>query len=86
VGLSAFQISGGATITEVEVDEKLTARRAAQQGFNDCSFPTIAGDGHTASSAAISMHLKNLGSLENLCGRLSCCHSAAPVVANVMNQ
>lgn len=42
----AFQISGGATITEVEVDEKLTARRAAQQGFNDCSFPTIAGDAH----------------------------------------
>jgi len=30
-------------VTEVEVDLKLTARRAAQPGFNDCSFPTIAG-------------------------------------------
>lgn len=41
--VSPLQIASGATISEVEVDEKLTARRAAQQGFNDCSFPTIAG-------------------------------------------
>ena len=49
----ACQIAGGATITEVEVDEKLTARRAAQQGFNDCSFPTIAGDAHPDSTQAL---------------------------------
>jgi hypothetical protein len=37
------QIDSGKTVTEVEVDEKLTARRAAQEGFIECSFPTIAG-------------------------------------------
>ena len=40
---SSSQIASGATVSEVEVDEKLTARRKAQPGFNDCSFPTIAG-------------------------------------------
>ena len=28
---------------EVEVDSELTARRRAQQGFIEASFPTIAG-------------------------------------------
>ncbi|KAK9789963.1 hypothetical protein WJX73_006444 [Symbiochloris irregularis] len=36
---------GGRTITEVEVDEYLTGRRAAQAGFVETSFPTIAGAG-----------------------------------------
>ena len=35
----------GASLTEVEVDEHLTARRSAQQGFVEPSFPTIAGAG-----------------------------------------
>jgi hypothetical protein len=33
------------TTPEVEVDEQLTARRAAQPGFITPSFPTIAGAG-----------------------------------------
>ena len=59
--LLAFQISGGATITEVEVDEKLTARRAAQQGFNDCSFPTIAGAARTDSTWALASAQRTMG-------------------------
>jgi len=39
------QVAGGATVSEVEVDRHLTARRQAQTGFVDCSFPTIAGEG-----------------------------------------
>lgn len=39
------EIAGGGTVSEVEVDERLTARRRAQPGFMDCSFPTIAGEG-----------------------------------------
>lgn len=38
-------IAGGRVLTEVEIDEELTARRAAQQGFVEPSFPTIAGAG-----------------------------------------
>lgn len=41
---SGAQIAGGNTVTEAEVDEHLTARRKAQPGFVDCSFPTIAGN------------------------------------------
>ncbi len=41
---SGAQIAEGNTVTEVEVDEHLTARRKAQPGFVDCSFPTIAGN------------------------------------------
>lgn len=33
----------GKTLTEVEIDEHLTAYRAAQPGFVEPSFPTIAG-------------------------------------------
>lgn len=38
-------IAGGTTLTEVDIDRELTARRAAQQGFIEPSFPTIAGAG-----------------------------------------
>ena len=36
-------IAGGAVLTECQIDEELTARRAAQPGFVELSFPTIAG-------------------------------------------
>lgn len=36
-------IASGTTITEVEVDDKLTGLRAQQQGFVEPSFATIAG-------------------------------------------
>jgi Xaa-Pro aminopeptidase len=38
-------IASGTTLTEVEIDEHLTAQRAAQEGFIEPSFPTIAGAG-----------------------------------------
>ncbi|KAL4428500.1 hypothetical protein ABPG75_002589 [Micractinium tetrahymenae] len=38
-------IASGKPLSEVEVDEELTARRAAQPGFVEPSFPTIAGAG-----------------------------------------
>lgn len=38
-------IASGNTLTEVEIDEHLTAQRAAQPGFVEPSFPTIAGAG-----------------------------------------
>ena len=38
-----LQIAGGAALKETEVDKQLTARRAAQEGFIELSFPTIAG-------------------------------------------
>lgn len=37
------QMEAGKRISEVELDEHLTACRAAQPGFVTCSFPTIAG-------------------------------------------
>lgn len=37
------EIAGGAVLKETDVDEQLTARRAAQEGFIELSFPTIAG-------------------------------------------
>jgi Xaa-Pro aminopeptidase len=37
------RLQRGETLTEVDVDERLTARRAAQPGFVEPSFPTIAG-------------------------------------------
>ncbi|CAL8465329.1 g4864 [Coccomyxa elongata] len=39
------EIAAGRTLTEVDVDEFLTGRRAAQGGFIEPSFPTIAGSG-----------------------------------------
>ena len=40
------QLTGtGNSLTEVEVDDQLRASRAAQPGFIDYSFPTIAGAG-----------------------------------------
>lgn len=36
---------GGGTLTEVEVDLELTGRRAAQPGWVETSFSTIAGAG-----------------------------------------
>jgi Xaa-Pro aminopeptidase len=36
-------IESGVTLTECEIDTELTARRAAQAGFIELSFPTIAG-------------------------------------------
>ncbi len=33
----------GGVMDEVEVDAEVTARRKAQPGFVDASFPTIAG-------------------------------------------
>lgn len=38
-------IASGKTLSEVEIDEHLTAQRAAQEGFIEPSFPTIAGAG-----------------------------------------
>lgn len=38
-----LHIASGKTFTEVEVDELLTSRRAAQPGFVEPSFVTIAG-------------------------------------------
>ena len=38
-------IASGKILTEVEIDEHLTAQRAAQEGFIEPSFPTIAGAG-----------------------------------------
>ncbi|MEW5306595.1 MAG: hypothetical protein WDW36_009049 [Sanguina aurantia] len=37
------KIAAGGSLTEVEVDLELTARRAAIPGYKDLSFPTIAG-------------------------------------------
>lgn len=39
------QVAAGAALDEVTVDEFLTGRRAAQPGFVEPSFPTIAGSG-----------------------------------------
>jgi Xaa-Pro aminopeptidase len=36
-------IASGTSLTECQIDEELTARRAAQAGFIELSFPTIAG-------------------------------------------
>ncbi|KAA6418050.1 MAG: putative Xaa-Pro aminopeptidase P-like [Trebouxia sp. A1-2] len=47
-GLLAFlekEIGDGRVMDEVEVDAELTARRKAQPGFVEASFPTIAGAG-----------------------------------------
>ncbi|EJK55940.1 hypothetical protein THAOC_24261 [Thalassiosira oceanica] len=38
-------VSEGRSVSEVEIDEVLTGFRAKQPGFNECSFPTIAGVG-----------------------------------------
>ena len=35
--------AGGAEITELTIDEKITAARTRREGFVSCSFPTIAG-------------------------------------------
>lgn len=43
------EVGGGGEVSEVEVDERLTAFRACRKGFLDVSFPTIAGaDGNGA--------------------------------------
>ena len=42
---AGLQIAAGKTLSEVEVDTFLTGRRAAQGGFIEPSFPTIAGSG-----------------------------------------
>ncbi len=39
------QIAAGRSLNEVDVDDFLTGRRAAQAGFIEPSFPTIAGSG-----------------------------------------
>ena len=39
------QMEAGATLTEVDIDEQLTTLRAAQDGFEQPSFATIAGYG-----------------------------------------
>lgn len=41
-------VNVGRTVSEVEIDEVLTACRAEQPGFLECSFPTIAGVGSNA--------------------------------------
>lgn len=48
--LSARQVGAGQTVTEVEVDEYLTAQRRAQSGFVELSFPTIAGQAFSKSN------------------------------------
>lgn len=40
-----LQIAAGRPLNEVDVDNFLTGRRAAQPGFIEPSFPTIAGSG-----------------------------------------
>ena len=40
---SCTQVGRGRVFDEVEIDELLTARRAAQPGFIEPSFSTIAG-------------------------------------------
>ncbi|PNW79277.1 hypothetical protein CHLRE_09g408851v5 [Chlamydomonas reinhardtii] len=42
---AGVEVATGATVTEVEVDLKLTGFRAAQPGFVETSFSTIAGAG-----------------------------------------
>ncbi|CAM9439846.1 unnamed protein product, partial [Hapterophycus canaliculatus] len=46
VALSQLErdVSAGHTITEVDVDKRITAARAQQEKFMDLSFPTIAGE------------------------------------------
>jgi len=39
------RVGGGEVVSEVEVDELLTGKRAQQKGFLEPSFPTIAGAG-----------------------------------------
>ena len=39
------EIGKNRAVSEVEIDHVLTSRRAAQPGFVECSFPTIAGVG-----------------------------------------
>lgn len=41
-------MASGGTLTEVEVDEKITGLRAQQPGFKQPSFDTIAGEGRLA--------------------------------------
>lgn len=41
--LVLLQIGGGRVMDEVEVDAELQARRHAQPGYIEPSFPTIAG-------------------------------------------
>jgi Xaa-Pro aminopeptidase len=41
-------VNQGKSVSEVKVDEVLTAYRAEQEGFLECSFPTIAGVGPNA--------------------------------------
>ena len=41
------EMEAGRSVTEVELDEHLTAQRQAQKGWKDCSFPTIAGESHS---------------------------------------
>lgn len=38
------EVAAGKTFTEVQIDEELTARRKAQEGYVETSFSTIAGD------------------------------------------
>lgn len=38
------EIAAGKTFTEVQIDEELTGRRQAQQGYVETSFSTIAGE------------------------------------------
>jgi Xaa-Pro aminopeptidase len=41
-------VNQGRSVSEVEIDEVLTGYRAKQEGFVECSFPTIAGVGANA--------------------------------------
>ena len=56
---------GGKTITEVEVDEYLTGRRAAQGGFVETSFPTIAGAGPNGAIIHYRAEPKSCATIDN---------------------
>eukprot|EP00951_Prasinocladus_malaysianus_P031788 scaffold306507_cov47-Prasinocladus_malaysianus.AAC.3 len=40
-----LQMANGETLSEVEIDQRITGFRAKQAGFKQCSFDTIAGEG-----------------------------------------
>ena len=46
-----MQVAGGRVLDEVEVDAELQKRRAAQAGYLDSSFPTIAGENQHSAAA-----------------------------------
>jgi Xaa-Pro aminopeptidase len=67
----------GTAITEVEVSERLRAFRAAQPGFLDVSFPTIAGSG--ANGAIIHYNCEAVAKSTGTSGVVDRCRSGARI-------